>query len=73
MHRFSLSSQTPPGSRPLGQEVCGAGLREQLLAPGARAPWAAGNHRPTPFLTTDVRRPPVLVPVLLWLLRVRHD
>lgn len=57
----------------LGQESAGrpAGA---ALGPGGGAPRAAGNHRPTLLRKPqNVRRPPVLVPVLLWLLRVRHD
>lgn len=56
----------------LGQESAGRRPAGQLLAPGTGLRGQLGTTV-LPFLTTDVRRPPVLVPVLLWLLRVRHD
>ena len=49
------------------------GPQGSSLAPGTGVRGAAENRRPTLPLTTDVRRPPVLVPVLLRLLRIRHD
>lgn len=66
------SQGSPPGGFWLpGMGITGA--QGQLLGPWDGSPRADENCHPTLPLTTDVRRPPVLVPVLLWLLCICHD